>query len=183
MWVLQETVESGHYAPSHRFLGHHGSCVRLLCCSSGKHLVDRLSSIQSKIQLATILLRFSDNLSALHDSDSADVREGQRLILCPSQEVIPQCSLGQSRPHSALWGQFRPHAATFSGASRSHARRRSSLETPSSSSRRCQASPGSVLLPVLFPEPGRTEPGRAGPPGRGRSPWPPSSRRRLWTMS
>jgi hypothetical protein len=111
VWVLQETVESGHYAPSHRFLGHHGSCVRLLCCSSGKHLVDRLSSIQSKIQLATILLRFSDNLSALHDSDSADVREGQRLILCPSQEVIPQCSLGQSRPHSALWGQFRPHAA------------------------------------------------------------------------
>lgn len=32
----------------------------------------------------------------------------------------------------------------------------------------CEPPPGSVLLPVLSPEPGRTEPGRAGPPGRGR---------------
>lgn len=56
----------------------------------------------------------------------------------------------------------------FTGASQSHARHRSCLETRSFSSRRCVPPPGSVLLPVLSPEPGRTEPGRAGPPGRGR---------------
>lgn len=71
----------------------------------------------------------------------------------------------------------------FTGASQSHARHRSCLETLSFSSCRCVPPPGSVLLPDLAPEPGRTEPGRAGPPGRGRWPWRPSSRRRPWTMS
>lgn len=71
------------------------------------------------------------------------------------------------------------------GASPSHACCSSDPETRPLPLTRCQPppAPGSVLPAVPSPEPGRTEPGRARPPQRGRSPWRPSSRRRLWTVS
>lgn len=82
-------------------------------------------------------------------------------------------------------GHLSAHDA-FAGASPGHACRSSCPETlprPPPPLRAARPHPGAVLLAVLSREPGRTEPGRAGPPGRARSPWRPSLRRRPWTVS